>query len=321
MALGWVALESALSVVALLIAYAYLVRFERRVLARPRIGGGRSGWGPLWPLVDVLCALVKAPLATPPKKPGYRLAPLLTLIAQVLAIAMLPLGTNPTNPLAASLDFAHLDHGWLAAYLSQWAGVGGLLLWAHASGNAAIRYHIALQGRRDVAYGLAGLLALAGASVLTNTYDLHAIVEAQREGFPLVVYQPLGMALVAVSCITMGRRTPMASIDSRHETLVDFHVQHMGNPMALFHWADYTRLLFLGGLISTVYLGGWIGPWADGPHWLALKSLMVTMGLLLLRHRWLIPHAERIERIAWPILMWLGIANTLLTAALIAWRG
>ena len=322
----------------LYVGYAYLVRFERRVIGRLSLGGDHR-WGPLWPLVDVTRALFKPNIVSDrAHRILYLASPMLTLSATVMAFALVPLGpSGSSHGGELSFGITDLDGSLLIALCLGWFALLGILLAGWASGRA----YLWREGCRAVSlawvYSLPALFALGGAIMLSGSLSLERIAQAQAshsgaqashsgaQGLPYIVYQPLGLLVFALSLLAGGRRLPYRPPDgagARHAApllLSDFHLQHAGGVLALYHFAEYLHLFLISALTSTVYLAGWRGPWLDGPHWLAVKTLVVAGLLLWVRDSWLARQRQRLGNRLWGILMCLATLNTLLTGAILAW--
>ena len=93
--LEWV-IKSAVILAFLLVGFAYLTLFERRVLARMqvRIGPNRAGpWGLLQPMADGVKLIFKEELI-PAKadKLIFILAPIITVVPALIILAVVPFG-------------------------------------------------------------------------------------------------------------------------------------------------------------------------------------------------------------------------------------
>lgn len=306
---------------ALYVAYAYLVRFERRAIGRLPLRGPRK-WGPIWPLVDAACALTKPGITpTDARRAAYLGGPLLTLGSALTALALVPLRPAAARGGGLLLRVSGLDASLLVAFSLTWLGLLGMLLGGWASGDAYVWRESCRAVLLALGYSLPALLSLGGAVALSGSLGLEGMVRVQSDGLPHVVYQPLGLMCFAVSSVVGGRRLPYRLPGGEDSLVSDFHLQHSGRVLALYHLAEYAHLAFVGALISTTYLSGWRGPWLDGPHWLALKTLALVMALLWLRTNWLGPEYERLADRMWLVLTLVAVVNLLLTVAIIVWRG
>jgi len=300
--------------VGLFISYAYLLRLERRSLARLPLRGERR-WGALWPLADGVRALGKRTTA-PSSRRWALLGPLVGLGLALAALCLLPVG--PDYAVGGSRWWAALSSydpdllsltllGLLSA-LAPW--LMGLL-----SGQTGVREGGLAAAWRAVVYSVPALLALAGAVLVSGEFTVNGLVRWQIDGRPLVLYQPLGLGLFALSSVLAARRLP-AGDDVPQPALLDFHLQHAGSAWALAHLVEYLTLFYSSAVIVRVYLAGWDG---DLPG-LVLKVLGVMLALLWVRQCWYRAWRQRLEPHIWRLLMVLGAANAVVTAAAVLWR-
>jgi NADH-quinone oxidoreductase subunit H len=87
----------------------------------------------------------------------------------------------------------------------------------------------------------------------------------------------------------------------------------------LFQMAEYVNLILLSALATTLFLGGWHGPWDDwfGPLWFVLK-----VGVMLFVFIWLrttLPRLryDQLMRFGWKVLLPVATANAVVTAAVV----
>jgi NADH-quinone oxidoreductase subunit H len=302
----------------LYLAYAYLLRLERRALARLPLRGERR-WGVLWPLVDAIRALGKKAGGGLLRRWAL-LGPLVGLGLALTALCLLPVG--PDYVLAGKrlwAPFSRYDPDPLTLALMGLAPALGTWLMGQLGGQAGVREGSLAVAGRALVYSVPALLALAGAALVAGEFGVNGLVLWQHEGLPLAVYQPLGLLLVALSGVLAGRRLP-APDDVPQPALLDFHLQHAGSAWALSHLVEYLGLFYNSTVIALVYLAGWGGPASGGLPWLVGKTLAVMLALLWLRQRWYTGWRERLGPRTSRLLLALGVANLLVTAVALWWR-
>jgi NADH-quinone oxidoreductase subunit H len=314
-------LQFLVGVVGLYVICAYLLRFERQVIARLGLHGDER-WGVLWPLVDLARALTKEG-ATLTAVPSFLclVAPLLTLGASMAALATIPLGSFVIRGREIVLGVGDLPFGLWFPFVLDWIALLGPLWSARCCPWPYLRHESEEMVFRALLYSAPSLLSLGGVVVLSSSFSLQEIVVSQNRGLPYIGYQPLGLSVFALSALLGGRRLPYRLPKGQDPVLGDFHIQHAGSVEAIYHLAQYLHLLLVGALISTVYLAGWWGPWHAGPHWLMAKTILVTIGLLWARHRLLPRLRERWGDGMWRLCSLLALFNTLLTVLLMVWEG
>jgi NADH-quinone oxidoreductase subunit H len=314
-------LQFLVGVVGLYVTYAYLLHFERQIIARLGLHGDER-WGILWPLVDVARALTKEG-ATLGVVPSFLClgAPLLTLGASMAAMATIPLGSLVIRGEEIVLGVGDLPLGPWLPFVMDWIALLGPLWSARCCPWPYLRRETEEMVSQALLYSVPTLLSLGGVIALSGSFSLQQIVFSQRHSLPYVVYQPLGLCVFALSALLGGRRLPYRLPRGRKPALDDFHIQHAGSVEAIYHLAQYLHLLLVGALISTLYLAGWWAPWGAGPHALVAKTILVTLGLLWLRNRLLPPLCKRWGGGMWRLCTLLALFNTLLTVLLVLWEG
>ncbi|MGM0399804.1 MAG: NADH-quinone oxidoreductase subunit H [Chloroflexota bacterium] len=314
-------LQFFVAVVVLYIVYAYLLRFERQVIADLGLRGSER-WGILWPLVDVARALVKGggALTTVPS-PLCLGAPLLTLGARLAALATIPLGSLTIWGREIALGVGDLPLSLCLPFVLDWIALLGPLWSAYCSPWSYLRRESAGMVSRALLYSVPSLLSLGGVVILSGSLNMQDIVVSQSQGLPYALYQPLGLLVFILSALFGGRRLPYLLPQERNPVLGAFHIQHAGSVEAIYHLAQYLYLLLMGALISRVYLSGLWQPWHAAPHWFMAKVVLVTAGLLWMRHRLLPRLCERWGDGVWRLCTLLASFNLLLTALFVIWRG
>ncbi len=318
MSLGYVVIEIICLLGVAFLLYAYLLRLERQIIARLGLGGER--WRALWPLADAARALAKAGLWPA----GWRrlvwgCGALLALVSALAMLALAPLGALSWGGAQRELTLLRFEQSLVVFFILDGLSLAGMLIGARAWGLADVLARARSAAWAGLQYGLVGLLAVAGAATLAGSLDIERIA-AEQMTLPYLLYQPLAALLLAVALLGGGRRLPLDLPGAGDPTLADFHLQHAGGPLALYHLAEYMRLLAGGALWAALYLAGPRGPWLAGPHWLVFKVAVVTVGLLWLRRRWVWPQRARLAGNGWAALLGLAALNLALTWALAIWR-
>ena len=313
----WLIARLLLAIGLLVILYSYLLRLERRGLGRLPLSRNER-WGVFWPLVDTRRALLKraAGGSAGPRRLAYFAGPILGLCGVLGALSLIPLlpSARPDALVLWSLEI-----GLLVVPFFSLLSLSGVVLSAWASGHPYVQREGDVAIRLGLIHVIPSLLALGGVVMLSGSLQLQRIVEVQTETWPYLLYQPLGCVLFSISFLLGSRRLPYRLPASPHRLLAEFHLQHAGGPLALYHFVDYLQILLGAALVSTLYLAGWRGPWQDGVHWLALKAVIVMLGLLWLRERWLADLVRRLGRRLWTYLTLLSLFNTLLTGVVLIW--
>jgi NADH-quinone oxidoreductase subunit H len=326
------ALKITVILVIFLTAIAYTVLLERKVLGfiQLRYGPNRVGpWGLLQPLADLLKLLFKEDF-TPPgvNKVLFTLAPIITAVTAFLPFAVIPFAGDILPPTitiygqtidltAAGLNqgvIADINVGLLFVFAMGSLAVYGAVLGGWASNN---KYSL-LGGLRltaqMVSYELALGLSVIGVLMLAGSLSLVTIVEAQKSMW-FIVYQPLGFFLFLVAAFAECARTPFDLIECENELVAGFQTEYSSMKWALFMLGEYCHIIVASALITTLFLGGWHGPFLPGIVWFTLKTFALVFFFIWVRGTFPRFRYDQLMKLGWKVLLPLALANIVVTAA------
>lgn len=242
-----------------------------------------------------------------PDLPAWKLAPAAYLALAFCGLAVVPLG--PGRVVAAT-----------PAGIVLWGAVESLVVVAvflHGwSANSPLPL---VAGYRYVASGLVAMLVsmfvLIAAALPAESLALGAVVESQRELWN-VLRHPLGLPLFAILGLSVSLRGPLNFGDSAD--LCDGTAAEVsGVSSAVWQAARTGMLVAFSAMAATVFLGGYLGPVLPGPVWLALKTAVVLVVMVLIGHRIARWDPGRFLTLAWVVLLPLSFLH-LAIAGLVA---
>jgi len=297
---------------------AYLVFAERRILAwvQDRKGPNRVGpFGLLQPLADLIKLLTKEDfLPAAADKWLFYLAPAMAAIPAILTFAVIPFGAplkvaGHTVPLVvADLNIGLLFFLALSSIAVYGVAIGG---WASNS-----KYSL-LGGIRGLAqlisYELSMGLSLVPIVMLARSFSLTEIVDAQRS-VPFIVYQPLAFIIFLISITAECKRIPFDLPEAEGELVAGFHTEYSGMRFGLFFVGEYINIIVLGGLATTLFLGGWHGPLLPPVVWFTLKTLAFAFFFIWMRGTLPRLRYDQLMHLGWKVLTPLALLNILVTA-------
>lgn len=167
---------------------------------------------------------------------------------------------------------------------------------------------------------LISMFVLIAAALPAESLSFGAIVDDQA-GLWNVVRQPLGLPLWVVVGLATAFWGPFELADGADlagGTSAETSGRHR------LAWAAARRAMLVAYAIAgaAVFLGGYHGPWLPGWLWMALKSTVVLLLLLVPGHlvgRW---RAERVVTVAWTVLLPLSFLHLIQAGVLaLATRG
>lgn len=316
---------------------AYTVLAERRVLGfiQGRLGPNRVGPGGfLQPLADLIKFIFKEDIV-PDKSTRfvYFLAPIIATTAALMTIVVYPFGPEVHLPIidkTIPLVVARFDVALLYVLGVTSVGVYGIALAGWSSNN---KYSL-MGGLRSsaqlISYELALGLGLIGVILQSGTLDLYSIVEQQAghlgiTGWNLIWVQPLGFLVYLIAAIAETNRVPFDLPEAETELVAGFHTEYSAMKFALFFLAEYMNMFTVSMLATTLFLGGWNGPFVHQLPWLGVFYFFGKVVLFLFLYIWLratLPRFrfDQLMNFGWKFLVPLALINIVLTATL-QWLG
>jgi NADH-quinone oxidoreductase subunit H len=325
------ALKITLILVIFLTAIAYTVLMERKVLGfiQLRYGPNRVGpWGLLQPLADLLKLLFKEDF-TPPgvNKVLFVMAPIITAVTAFLPLAVIPFAkdilpaTLTIYGQKVDLTVAGLNQGVIADInvgLLYVFAMGSLAVYGAVLGGWASNNKYSLLGglrlsAQMVSYELALGLSIIGVLMLSGSLSLVKIVEAQQHMW-FIVYQPLGFLLFLVAAFAECARTPFDLIECENELVAGFQTEYSSMKWALFMLGEYCHIIIASALITTLFLGGWQGPFLPPIAWFVIKTYALVFFFIWIRGTFPRLRFDQLMQLGWKVLLPLALANIVVTA-------
>jgi len=285
---------------------------ERKVAGhmQRRIGPKEVGpYGLIQPIADALKLLGKE-ILTPRDvdKPLYYLAPMIIFVPVLVSFIVIP--------FSASLQVMDINVGILVILAFSSLSVFSILIAGWGSNNKYALIGAIRSIAQNIAYEIPLLLALLPVIMMTNSFSLKTIVEAQN-GLWFVVYQPLAFLIYFIAGVAETNRTPFDLPEAESELVAGYHTEYSGMRFALFFLAEYTNIFIVSAVAVTFFLGGYQGPFLPGIVWFLLKSYLLVFVIMWLR--WTYPRVrfDQLLNISWKALIPLAFINLLVTGGLL----
>ncbi len=289
-----------------------LIWLERRLLAvwQERYGPNRVGpFGLLQPAADAIKLLFKEDWIPPfADRPVFVLAPAIVMATGILTCAILPIA-----PGIGIVD--DLNIGLLFFLAMSTMGAYSVVLAGWASNN---KYSL-LGGLRSAAqmlsYEVFMGLSLMGVVIMTGTFSLREIVEAQRDGW-FFVPQFLGMMIFLMAGLAETHRMPFDLPEAEAELVAGFHTEYSSMKFGVFFIGEYAGVVVVSSLMTTLFFGGWLGPWLPPLVWFLLKTMFFICLFILLRATLARPRYDQLMALGWKVLLPLALLNVVVTGAI-----
>ena len=332
-------IKSALTLFVLLTAVAYTVWLERKV-----VGHMQNRWGPtrvgpfglLQPAADGIKFLFKEDL-TPPHvyKPLYIAAPVLAVVFALTSISVIPIGNWITIAgVHTPLQITDVNIALLMILGVTSMGVYGVALAGWSSNN---KYSL-LGGLRAsaqmVSYEISLGLSLVGVLIMSGSFSLRAIVDAQGGTFwgfiprwNIFQGQIIGFLVYLVAAYAETNRIPFDLPEAETELVAGYHTEYSAMKFAMFFMAEYANMITVACLATLLFFGGWHGPIGGPPVLQALLPVfwfVAKVFVFLFIYIWVrgtLPRFryDQLMAFGWKFLLPMAIANVVATAVAVAW--
>jgi len=309
-----VVLRAVVVVVAFLVLPLVIGQTEHKVMAHmqgrlgPMYAGGFHGWAQL--VADgVKFAQKEAVVPVAADAPVFRLAPAVSLVPYLVALAAIPL--SPT------LVAADLDAGLLFVLAASAVGVLGTLMAGWSSANKYALLGAMRSAAQLLSYELPIVLAASSVAMAAGTLSIVGIGEAWRPWW--LVWQAPAAFVFVVAALAELQRPPFDMPIADSEIVVGPYTEYSGLRFALFLLAEYAGILVVSALTAVMFLGGWHGPFSDqlGPLWTLLKTGLVAVVVIWVRVSWPRLREDQLTRLAWGVLVPVALAQLALTAVVV----
>ena len=309
----------------LLTFFAYLTLAERRLLGRIQIRRGPNRVGPFGlfqPIADGIKALTKEDVIPAQADKGvFVLGPIIAVFAALAMFSVIPFGGTVTVlGRAVKLVIGDVDIGILFVFAFATLGEYGIVLGGWSSGSKYGTLGALRAAAQMISYETSLGLIVIGTIILAGSLRLTDIVEAQRHMW-FVVYQPFAFLLYLVAGLAEINRTPFDMPESESELACGFNIEYSSMKFALFFMAEYVHMIVVAALVTTLFLGGWLGPVLPGPLWFFIKVCLVIFFFIWERGTFPRLRYDQIMQFGWKILLPLALANVVGTALWVALRG
>ncbi len=302
-------------IVALTIA-ALLIWVERRLLGlwQDRYGPNRVGpFGLLQVMADAIKMFMKEDWIPPfADKPVFILAPAIVFVTVLMSFAVLP--------VAPGVIVSDLNIGLLFVLAMSSLGVYSVVLGGWSSANKYALLGSLRAAAQMLSYEVFMGLSLIGVVLLTGSFSLSAIVEAQKKVW-FVIPQFLGFVLFVIAGFAETRRIPFDLPEAESELVAGYHSEYSGMKFGMFFIGEYMGITLVSGLIAVLFFGGWLGPVLPGVIWFLIKTFFFIAFFILVRASLPRPRFDQLMSWGWKIMLPLALANLLVTgAAVLIWR-
>ena len=298
-----------------------LVWFERKIAARiqDRFGPNRVGpFGLLQTIADALKLLTKEDITpTNADRVTYNLAPALAVFHVIMALAVIPFANNVIG--------ANINVGVM--YIIAFGSIGSMA--ALMAGWSSNNKYALLGGFRVVAQLLSYEIPLGLAMMIpvlaAGTMNMNELAEAQYRyaGFGWYIFvMPTAFFIFLVATLAEGERAPFDLLEAESEIVAGFNIEYSGMKFAWFFLAFFLNTWVLAAIATTVFLGGWQGPFvaqipALGVIYFLTKTMVVFWLLAWIRATFPRLRIDQMMSYCWKFLVPLALVLFMVTAVVL----
>ena len=322
----------------LLTAVAYVTLMERKVMAwiQLRVGPNRVGlgklrlWGLMQPLADALKMIFKEDIV--PIQANYWLyiaAPALSLIPALMTFIVIPYGSTITLfNRTIELHVTRMNVGLLYVLALTSVGVYGIVLAGWSSNNKYSLMGGLRSSAQMISYELALGLSIVCVLLYAGTLDLVEIVNAQN-GFHGLAWNVFRYPLLIpvfiifyIASLAETNRTPFDLPEADSELVAGYHTEYSSMKFVMFQMAEYLNLITASSISTTLFFGGWNGPFVGRAPYLGPVYFMIkVLGLIFLAMwiRYTVPRFryDQLMRFGWKFLLPAAIVNIIISSTVI----
>jgi NADH-quinone oxidoreductase subunit H len=346
------------------------VERKQSAVMQDRIGanradiGGLTLLGLLHPLADVIKLLSKEDVVpSGANRVMHLVAPLIAALPAVIAYAVIPFGgVYSFGDHTLSLVAANPDWGLLFVFAIGSIATYGTVMAGWSSNNNWSLLGSLRASAQMISYEVTMGLSVVGVFMVFQTLRLQDMAVAQDGTFRLlgfielllgvplpawldwlrlpawgVFYQPLAFVMFLTAVMAENKRPPFDLAEGESEIIAGFHLEYSGMRFGLFYMSEFIEVVVIGGLMATLFLGGWAVPYlsqqtiigAVSPvfgvgfatglclvvHVLTFFLKVIAMIWLQMALRWTLPRFryDQVMDLCWKILLPLSIANIFVT--------
>jgi NADH-quinone oxidoreductase subunit H len=300
---------------------------ERKLLGRfqNRYGPNRVGpFGLLQPMADIVKLLTKEQFR-PRTSIGwlFAIAPLISITTAVAAFAIIPFG-DTVDIFGTKTGLYGVDVSIGPLYLFAFSAVAfyGIMLGGWSSGSKYSFLGSMRAAAQLISYEVSQALALVGVVMTAGTLSLTEIVHAQA-GMWYVVPQLAGFLIFLTASFAETNRPPFDLVEADAELVQGYMTEYGGGRFASYYFAEYLNVLVVSGIVTTVFLGGWLMPFGiHPPNWVGPFVVIAKMWLVVIFFIWIratLPRLryDQLMSFGWKVLLPLATINALVTAIVV----
>ncbi|CAL4320002.1 NADH-quinone oxidoreductase subunit NuoH [Buchnera aphidicola] len=282
---------------------------ERKLLAffQNRHGPNRVGWsGSLQICADMIKILFKEDWVPAFSEKGiFVLAPVIAFISLLTVIAIVP--------FTSTFFIINLNIGILFFLMMASISVYAVLFAGWSSNNKYSLLGAVRAVAQTLSYEVFLGLSLMGVIAESGSFNILDIVNSQKHLWNIFP-QFLGFLTFFIAGLSICHRHPFDQPESEQELADGYHIEYSGMKFGLFFIGEYISIIVISSLITSIFFGGWMGPFLPGIIWFMIKTILFIFLFILIRASLPRPRYDHVLSFGWKFCLPLTLLNLLLTA-------
>ena len=296
----------------------FLVWLERKVAAHIQLRIGPKEVGPFGILQTIVdgVKLVSKELITPRHvdRKLFVLAPIAVFLPVLVSFMVIPFSER--------LQVRDLNVGLLVIFAFSTFNVLAILMGGWASNNKYSLLGAVRSVAQNVAYEIPLLLTILCVLLWSNSLQMSVIVESQSSVWN-VFWMPVATLIYLICALAETNRAPFDIPEAESELVAGFHTEYSGMRFALFFLAEYSNMLIVAAVATTLFFGGWKSPPflgflpVPGLVWFLIKTYVLIF--IMMWVRWTFPRLrfDQLMNFCWKIMIPLALLNLVVYAGII----
>ena len=300
-------------IIPVLIALAYLTLAERKLLGymQARKGPNVVGiYGLLQPLADGAKLFTKEMVI--PNHTNlilYFISPIM-----FLTLALLIWGVFPYSPQSS---FTHANLGLLLILAISSISVYAVLMSGWSSTSKYAYLGSLRAAAQMISYEVCMGLILLSVVICVGSLELNKISWFQsNSSFLTLALLPCSIMFI-VSLVAETNRAPFDLTEGESELVSGYNVEYSSMSFALLFLAEYANIIFMSGLFSLIFLGGWSILTFNSTIILGIKTSLISMFFIWIRASYPRIRYDQLMSLLWKSYLPLSLAVLFLTASIL----
>jgi NADH-quinone oxidoreductase subunit H len=126
-----------------------------------------------------------------------------------------------------------------------------------------------------------------------------------------------GFIIFTIAGVAELHRLPFDLPEAESELVAGFHTEYSGMKFGMFFVGEYLGIILISCITTTLFLGGWYGPWFHPLFWFCIKAFLFSCFIILLRASLPRPRLDQVMSIGWKLLFPLSLINIIVTGLII----